>query len=97
MINMKITKATVKKAIKELGFNVEDFVIEGGGSAPRIETALIKDGRAMEKGNKQVRKVAKHLAKQGASYYGFTTGYNAVHYKFEQMSYSTRLAFDNID
>jgi hypothetical protein len=38
---MKVTKTTIKKAIRELGFDIEDFVITTSGSAPRIEAASI--------------------------------------------------------
>lgn len=95
---MKVTKATVKKAIKELGFKVEDFEITSCGSAPRIMTNKFNsEGRVMKSGNAQVKKVVNHLSKQGADYYGTMTGYGAWVYKFETMSHSTRLAFNNID
>jgi histidine ammonia-lyase len=89
----KVTKATIKKAIKELGFNVDDFQIQTSGSAPRIETALTN----IKKGNAQVRKVVKHLTQQGANAYGIQTGYGSWVYKFEAMSHSTQLALANID
>lgn len=47
---MRVTKATIKKAIKELGLNVEHFRISGN----EIETTLFEDGRATEFGNKLV-------------------------------------------
>lgn len=93
---MKVTKATIKKTIKELGFKVEDFQIEGG-SVATIETALFKEGKAQEKGNKQVQKVVKTLSKQGADYYGFKTGYGAWFYRFQVQSWSSKLASMNID
>lgn len=96
---MKVTKATIKKAIKELGFNEEDFEISGSSkySAPSIESKLIKDGRGTKKGNAQVQKVVKYLAKQDAPYYGFMTGYGNWIYRFESQSWSSKLASMNID
>ena len=86
---MKVTKTTIKKAIKELKFNLEDFEINRN----EIETAL----EDVEKGNKQVKKIVKHLVDQGASYNGFKTGYGAWNYTFESRSYSQELASMNID
>lgn len=96
---MKVTKATIKKAIKELGLNVENFEIHGSSkyTDASIESTRIKDERGTKKGNAEVTKVAKHLAKAGASYYGYMTGYNNWILKFGYESYSSKLARMNID
>lgn len=90
---MRVTKATIKKAIKELGLNLEHFRISGN----EIETALFEDGRATEFGNKLVDKVVKHLVDKGACYHGFMTGYHSWIIRFEKRSYSSELASMNID
>ena len=90
---MRVTKATIKKAIKELGLKLEHFEIRGN----QIETTLFIDGRAAEFGNQLVEKVVQHLADKGAAYHGFMTGYRSWIYRFEARSYSSELASMNID
>lgn len=86
---MRVTKATIKKAIKELGFNIENFEINGN----TIMTAL----EDMEEGNEQVNKIVEYLSNKGTEYHGFETGFGAWRYTFEAQSYSQKLATLNID
>lgn len=86
---MKVTKATLKKAIKELGFDLEAFEISGNEIHTKLEN--------VEKGNKQVKKIVKHLSDKGAIYHGFKAGWGAWIYRFEARSYSQELASLNID
>jgi predicted RNA binding protein YcfA (HicA-like mRNA interferase family) len=87
---MKVTARTIKKAIKELGFNEANFEISGN----EINTAL-ENHRL---GNIQVKKVVRHLTKQGATYYGFLMGYGAWLYRFnESRTYTHELVSMNMD
>lgn len=86
---MKVTKRQIQKAIKELGFRLEDFEVGNG----TIETAL----NDVRKGNRQVMKVVKALTSRGAEAYGFRTGYGSCVYRFEKVSQSRILAMNNVD
>jgi hypothetical protein len=86
----KVGKVQIKKAIKELGFDIENFQIHKN----EIETARTDD---FELGNEEVRKVVYHLADQGATYHGFKAGYGAWIFRFEARSYTSELVSMNMD
>jgi hypothetical protein len=87
---MKVTARTIKKSIKELGFDEQNFEVSGN----EINTTL----ENLRLGNIQVKKVVRHLVKQGATYYGFLMGYGAWLYRFnESRTYTQELVSLNMD
>jgi hypothetical protein len=88
-MKMKITRATIKKCIKDLGLNLENFNISGN----EIETA--RDNVAA--GNVEVKRVVKVLAAKGAAYNGFKTGYGSWIFRFEAKTELSKLVSMNID
>ena len=91
----KVTRATVKKAVKESGYPFINFNIDSNNLGVEIETAL----ENKEKGNKQVKKIVKILETYGnIKYVAFRTGYGAWVYRFNAYWTNTdELIRNNID
>ncbi len=86
---MKIKVAAIKKQIRELGYNVEDFDILGG----RIETRLTQNDASMDRGNQQVERVVEVLcAAQSCEWHGGYTGYGTLWARFGPEPEESKLA-----
>ena len=88
----KITKASIKKVIKELGFELENFKINKN----EIETVRYNN---IELGNEEVEKIVKYFSDKGYKYYGRKWGWGAWNYVFDEKpyDYSEELVMLNID
>ncbi len=91
----KVTKATVKKAIKESGYQFINFNLDSNNLGVELETALEDSA----KGNEQVKEIVSILETYGnIKYVSFKTGYGALIYRFNAYWTATdELIRNNID
>jgi hypothetical protein len=96
MNNLDISLVNIYKYSGTLRFEMTDLPSvlmkrnlesEGFGNIPEVE-------KFIKNYNRQVNKLLKVL---GVKYWGFKRGDGAWEYELGGMSYSTKLAFDNID
>ena len=95
---ISITLVEIKKADGTFRFEMKDLPrdLRKANIAHYYETGeqLVEVERMIRKYNRQAKKLLKVL---GLKHWGFRTGYGAWEYQLGAMSYSTKLAFMNID